>query len=313
MPDQASTLAAEVDELYFFYLVVCGFAGLLVFLLTAVFAIRYRKKAGRYRQGQPNALILEIVWTAIPLMVVMILFVWGAKLYVRAYSPPKRAMEIFVTGKQWMWKIQHPSGRREINALHVPIGQEIKLTMTSEDVIHSFYVPAFRLKKDVLPGRYTSMWFKPIKEGTFHLFCAEYCGTDHSRMIGEVVVMTPANYQRWLTGDDQVESLASKGQKLFIQRGCKSCHSAESRARGPDLQGLFGRTRLLKSGRQRKADEAYIRESILTPGRELLVGYAALMPTFKGQISEEGVIQLIAYIKSISENEGAPSLEGVQP
>jgi cytochrome c oxidase subunit 2 len=202
-------------------------------------------------------------------------------------------------GKQWMWKAQHPLGKSEINMLHVPVNQPVKLIMTSQDVIHSFYIPAFRVKKDVLPGRYTELWFEATKTGEYHLFCAEYCGTEHSQMIGSVVVMEQLEYERWLSGNVAGESMAAAGQRLFEQRGCASCHAGTSDARGPALAGLFGKEVQLEDGRTVTADESYLRESILNPQAKVVAGYSPVMPTFEGQISEEGLLQLVAYIKSL--------------
>jgi cytochrome c oxidase subunit 2 len=231
------------------------------------------------------------------------MFAWGASLYFHLSYPPANALNLYVVGKQWMWKIQHPEGRREINELHVPVGQPIKLTMTSEDVIHSFFVPAFRTKMDVVPGRYTTLWFEATKAGEYHLFCAEYCGTSHSLMIGRVVVMEPVQYQEWLSGGSSQEPLTVAGERLFQQLGCDTCHRADSRARGPVLEGLFGKSVQLQGGQTVIADEAYIRESILNPNAKLVTGYQPLMPTFQGLVSEEGILQILAYIKSLRTSE----------
>jgi cytochrome c oxidase subunit 2 len=299
-PPQASTLAAEVDALYCFLLGVSGFFALLIAVLVTYFAVRYRR-----RPDDPlprpihGSMALELTWTLIPFGLAMIMFFWGASVYLKIARPPDNALQVFVVGKQWMWKLQHLEGRREINELHVPLGRPIRLTMTSEDVIHSFYVPAFRVKQDVLPGRYSSVWFEATKAGTYHLFCAEYCGTEHSRMIGRVVVLDPAEYQAWLSGGPPAPSLASAGAELFQQLGCESCHAGVSGARGPALTGLFGKPVQLKSGATVVADEAYLRESVLLPQAKIVAGYDPIMPTFKGLVSEEGVLQLIAYIKTL--------------
>jgi cytochrome c oxidase subunit 2 len=308
-PPAASTLANDVDLLFWFFVVVCGFFGLLVFGLLALFSARYRAKAQRYDPNHAQPLWLEIGWALPPLAVVAVLFVWGAKVYVEAYTPPSEALEIFVTGKQWMWKIQHPNGKKEINALHVPLGRAVKLTMTSEDVIHSFYVPAFRLKRDVLPGKYTSMWFEATQTGDYHLFCAEYCGTDHSRMIGRVTVMSQADYEAWLGGGEQLLSLEERGQRLFNQRACVTCHNGLPEASGPDLVGLFGSERRLSNGETVTADVDYLRESILYPTKKIAVGYAPVMPTFAGQLSEEQITALIEYMRTLK----APEAEGATP
>jgi cytochrome c oxidase subunit 2 len=215
-------------------------------------------------------------------------------------------MQIYVVGKQWMWKVQHMEGRREINELHVPIGRPIKLTMTSEDVIHSFYLPAFRTKLDVVPGRYGEMWFEPTKTGKFHLFCAEYCGTKHSGMIGEVVVMEPSEYQTWLSGGVPEGSLASTGAKLFADLACNTCHRPDAQGRGPVLEGLFGKTVALQSGETVTVDEAYVRESILTPAAKITGGFQPIMPTFQGLVTEEQLLALVEYVKSLK---GLPQVD----
>lgn len=285
-----------------FYLLVglSIFFALLVFFLIYVFVVRYRRRSEDGVPKQiPGLLKLEIAWTAIPLVLALAVFVWGAKLYFNAYTPPRNALEIFVVGKQWMWHIQHPTGQREINELHIPAGRAIKLTMATEDVIHSFYIPAFRIKKDVVPGRYTTMWFEATKPGSYHLFCAEYCGTKHSQMGGTVVVMSPVEYQRWLSGGETSESPVAAGERLFQQLGCITCHSEVAGSRGPSLRGVFGAPVQLQSGEIVTANEDYIRESILRPNAKLIAGYPAIMPTYQGQINEVALLQLVAYIKSL--------------
>jgi cytochrome c oxidase subunit 2 len=234
----------------------------------------------------------------------MVVFVWGARLYAMVMlSPPANALEVYAIGKQWMWKFQHPGGQREIDALHVPVGHPVKMTMTSQDVIHSFYVPAFRIKMDVVPGRYTTIWFEASKPGVYHLFCAEYCGTNHSRMLGQVVALPPTQYEEWLSSNRQVEPMAAAGARLFQQMGCAMCHDVTSLA--PPLAGVFGSPVTLATGETVRADEGYIRESILDPRAKVVAGYGPIMPTFQGQLSEEELTQLVAYIKSL-----APKLAG---
>lgn len=300
MPEQASTVAGEVDALFFTLVGLSVFFAGLVFLLILVFAIRYHRRS---EDEQPKPILgdirLELAWSIIPAILALGVFVWSTTLFFKLQTPPKDALEVFVVGKQWMWKLQHPSGRREINSLHIPVNQKIRLTMTSEDVIHDFFVPAFRMKMDVLPGRYTSTWFEATKVGTYHLFCAEYCGTEHSKMIGSVTVMEPADYEAWLDGGVRGETMVQAGERLFQQYACHTCHKPNSGGRGPVLNGLFGSPRLMKSGERVIADEAYLRESIVNPNAKMLAGYEALMPTFAGQISEEGILELIAYIKSL--------------
>ena len=300
-PEQASTLAAQVDYLYFFLIAVSLFFSVLIFFLIYIFAVRYRRKSEHEVPEQiPGLLKLEMLWSVIPFLLCMVVFVWGATLYFDTYSPPKDALEYYVVGKQWMWHIQHPTGQREINELHVPTGQPIKLTMATEDVIHSFYIPAFRVKRDVVPGRYTTMWFEATKPGEYHLFCAEYCGTKHSQMGGRVVVMEPADYQNWLSGGVANEPLEVIGEKKFRQLACHTCHIDKPDARGPSLVGVFGEPVRLQNGRTVTVDETYIRESILNPNAKIAAGYRPVMPTFKGQIDEVGLLQITAYIKSLA-------------
>ena len=299
-PEQASTMAPLVDQLLYFLLAVTTFFSVLIFVLIFVFAIRYRRRSGEELPVESHgALALEITWSVIPLILVMIMFFWGAGIYFRMFTLPQNAIQINVVGKQWMWKLQHMEGQREINELHVPMGRPVRLTMTSEDVIHSFYVPAFRVKADVLPGRYTSLWFEPTAPGKYHLFCAEYCGTKHSGMIGSIYVMEAQDYQAWLSGGAPEGSLASSGEKLFQDLACTNCHHLDGRGRGPNLQGLFGSPVLLSNGQTIKADEGYLRESILNPTAKVVAGYEPMMPTFQGLVTEEGVLQLIEYIKSL--------------
>ncbi len=309
-PVQASSYAHRIDALYLSILAVCVFFSLLIAILIVYYALKYRRRAGSpYPQRVPTNMKLELIWTAIPLIIAMIIFFWGANLYMVASSPPADAIDVYVVGKQWMWKLQHAGGRREINELHVPTGRAVRLTMTSEDVIHSFYVPAFRTKMDVLPGRYTTQWFEPIRPGEYHLFCAEYCGTKHSGMIGKVVVMEPARYQEWLGGLEGGKSTVALGEALFQQLGCATCHTGQATdesKRGPDLVGLYGREVKLESGGAVIADNNYIRESILRPASKLVAGYVNNMPTFEGQISEEGIMQIIAYVKSLTQPPARP-------
>ncbi len=306
-PEQASSMAKDVDYLYFYLTAVTLFFSILIFSLVFFFAVRYRRRSETERPKPIHGVLsLEVFWSVIPLGLTMVMFFWGASLYIQMRRPPANATQLFVVGKQWMWKIQHPEGQREINELHVPVGRAVKLMMTSEDVIHSFYVPAFRVKMDVLPGRYTELWFTPIKVGEYHLFCAEYCGTKHSGMRGKVVVMEPADYETWLSGAPAGESLEQAGGRLFTQFNCQTCHEQGPTSRGPSLHEILGRTVRLKSGETITVDEAYLRESILQPNAKLVAGYEAVMPTYQGQLSEEQVLQLIAYIKSLTRPEGQP-------
>jgi cytochrome c oxidase subunit II len=305
-PDQASSVAARVDALFYFLIGVSVFFAALICILIIVFAIRYRRRS---EDERPPVILgnlrLEILWTVIPFGLTMVMFVWGAKLFFVIYHPPVNSLEITVVAKQWMWKAQHPEGRLEIDELHIPVGRPVKLTMTSQDVIHDFFVPAFRVKMDVLPGRYTTVWFEATKAGEYRLFCSQYCGTQHSGMVGKIVVMEPTHYQTWLSGGTTGISTAAAGAKLFQSLGCATCHAENDTGRGPSLAGLFGKTVHLQGGKTVAADETYVRESILDPQAKIVAGYQPIMPTFKGLISEDGILQIIAYLKSLKREEGA--------
>lgn len=300
-PDKATELAGEVDQLTFVFLAIALFFSLLVATLVVYFAIRYRRRSeGQIGEVEETGIWLEIVWSAIPLVILLGMFFWGAKIYIKAYRPPSDAVEYFVTGKQWMWKFQHPEGNREINHLHVPVGQRIRLTMTSEDVIHSFFVPAFRVKADVLPGRYTSIWFEANKTGTFTLFCAEFCGAEHSQMLGSIIVMEPQDYEQWLAQGQPEKGVISSGEALFSKYVCNTCHYPDSAARAPILHGIWGEEVVLGDGESVVVDANYVRESILEPTAKLVKGYQPLMPTYQGQVSEEELVQLISYVRSLT-------------
>jgi cytochrome c oxidase subunit 2 len=298
-PESASTISAAVDRLYFALIAIAAFFALLIATLIVVFAVRYRRRPEVGARPVHGSTLLELLWSGIPLAITLVLFVWGARLYFQGLEPPSDAMDVYATGKQWMWKLQHEGGQREINDLHVPVGTPVRLTMTSEDVIHSFFVPAFRIKRDVLPGRYTIAWFEATEVGTYHLFCAEYCGTKHSQMIGTVHAMEPHDYEQWLTGAVAGEPPEEAGRKLYEALRCDTCHNAGAEARGPVLAGRFGQRVPLADGRTAVFDEGYIRESILTPLARLSAGYGAVMPTYAGQVNEDQILQLIAYIKSL--------------
>jgi cytochrome c oxidase subunit 2 len=311
-PHAASSLAGRVDALYFYLIAVSVVFTLIIAFSILYFAIKYRRRSeAELPHGVEGSLKLEIAWSVIPLIIALSFFFWGASVFFAINRPPNDAIEISVVGKQWMWKFQHSDGQREINELHVPIGRPVRLTMASEDTIHSFYVPAFRVKRDVLPGRVATMWFEATRKGRYHLFCAEYCGTKHSGMIGWLEVMDPVDFQAWLAGGTGSESLASAGSKLFAQHACNTCHRPDSLARGPNLEGLFGQPVRLQDGRTIVADESYIRESIVLPQAKLVVGFQPIMPTFQGLISEEGLLQLVAYVKSLSK--AAPPPGGIEP
>jgi len=299
-PDRASTMAGRVDALYFLLLGVSIFFALLIAGLIVYYAIKYRRRtADEIGARIHGGMALEVTWSVVPLLITMVFFVWGASVYFAMARPPEDTLNIYVVAKQWMWKFQHLDGQREINELHVPVGRNVKLIATSEDVIHDFFVPAFRTKVDVIPGRYVSAWFHATKPGRYQIFCAEYCGTRHSGMTGQVVVMEPTEYQTWLSGGAPEGSLASAGEKLFQDLACITCHRGDAQGRGPVLQGLFGKIVELQGGGTVFADEAYIRESILMPGAKITAGFQPIMPAFQGLISEEQLLQLIEYVKSL--------------
>jgi cytochrome c oxidase subunit II len=307
-PHQASAQAGQVDALYFFMVAVTAFFSLLIAGFIIAFTIKYRRRdddeVGAAIHG---SLALELLWTVIPFFIVMGMFGWGAKLFFDMYRPPAGAMEIYVVGKQWMWKVQHMDGQREINELHVPVGRPVKLVMGSEDVLHSYYIPAFRVKADVIPGRYNMLWFNASKPGRYHLFCAEYCGTNHSGMVGTIIAMEPTDFQTWLGGGPVSDSPVAAGEKLFTDLTCITCHRDDAQSRGPLLTNVFGHTVKLANGTSVVADEAYLRESIVNPQAKVVAGFPPIMPTFQGLVSEEQLLQLIAYIKSLSKPGGAPA------
>jgi cytochrome c oxidase subunit II len=309
-PEQASAQAAQVDGIYFFMLAVTAFFSLLIATLVVLFAIKYRRRHdSEVGAAIHGSLALELLWTVIPFLITMVMFAWGAKVFFDLYRPPAGAMEIYVVGKQWMWKAQHMDGQREINELHVPVGRPVKLIMGAEDVLHSFYIPAFRVKADVIPGRYNVLWFTATKPGRYHLFCAEYCGTKHSGMIGWVYAMEPTAFQAWLSGGPRAsETPAAAGAKLFQDFACSSCHRDDAMAQAPQLKGLFGKTVELQGGATAVADETYIRESIVLPQAKVVNGFQPIMPTFQGLVSEEQLLQLIAYVRSLGE--AAPGAAG---
>jgi len=302
-----SNFTTEYNLFFWAMVTLCSLVALGIAVCLIFFAVRYRRRRDNELPPQIRVnLAAETTWIVIPLVLFMGMFAYGAKLYFDLELPPANALEIYVVGKQWMWKVQHPEGAREINELHVPVGQRIKLTMTSQDVIHSFFIPDFRVKQDVLPNRYTTLWFEAKTPGRYHLFCAEYCGTKHSGMIGWVYAMEPGHYQQWLEQGAAEGSLASTGEKYFHQFACANCHHFDGHGPCPDLQGLYGREVRIADGTSVSgpttviADESYIREKILNPKAKTVEGFkAGLMPTFEGQLSEDQVIALIAYIKSI--------------
>ena len=311
-PTRASATAGNVDALFIFLLIISGLMTLLIFCAIIYFAARYRNRKGVPAEQIEGSIPLEITWTLIPLGVFMVIFAWGAVVYFKSRTPPRDSTEVYVVAKQWMWKLEHAEGQREINELHVPVGRDVKLIMTSQDVIHSFFVPAFRMKQDVLPGRYTVVWFRATKPGTYHLFCAQYCGTQHSGMIGSIVVMEPAQYEAW-TGGSTGGPLSATGGKIFAELGCATCHRTDTQGRGPNLQGIFGKPVMLQDGRTVTADENYIRESILDPGAKVVNGFKPVMPTFQGLISDEQLNALVAYVKSLSLAPGTKTAQAATP
>jgi cytochrome c oxidase subunit 2 len=294
-------MARDIDTLYFTTLGITVFFSALITVLLFYFMVRYRRKyPGQIGQDfTGNSTLLETAWIVVPLVIALGIFTWGARLYFAAARPPADAKQYYVVGKQWMWKVEHPDGRREINELHVPRGQAVKLKMTSEDVIHSFYIPAMRVKTDVIPGKYTTLWFNADTLGTFHLFCSQYCGTEHSHMVGRVIVMDPMDYEMWIAGGAGSTASVPSGEELFASKACNTCHRPDTTARAPMLSGLFGTNVLLADGTSAVADEAYIRESIVNPAAKVVLGYQPIMPTYRGQLSEEEIIQLIRYVQSM--------------
>jgi cytochrome c oxidase subunit 2 len=306
MPVTASTQAVQTDHIYYVLLAFSVVIILLVTALIALFSIRYRRGSKAKRGALPPIMSkeFEIGWTSATLFLALFIFWWVSSSQLSALVAPKNALEIHVVAKQWMWKTQHSNGAREINELHVPIDTPVQLIMTSEDVIHSFFVPAFRMKKDVLPGRYTETWFRATKLGVFHLFCAEYCGSEHSRMTGRIVVVDKDAYARWLAAQPEGDDLAKEGETVFRARGCSGCHSETSKIHAPKLNGLYGRKVQLSDGRTVTADEAYLRDSMLMPRRDVAAGFEPIMPSYAGILTDGEIISLTAYIRSLSGREG---------
>ncbi len=318
-PEAASRSASTVDYLSWALLGVTmlfsvGIAVAIVFLVARYWHSREVNRVST--KSRFTHWVVELIWSIGPLIIMLGIFTWGAAVFVDEHRPPADAIDVYVVAKQWMWKVSHQSGRREINALHVPTGQPVRLTMISEDVIHSFYVPAFRVKRDVLPGRYATIWFEPTRPGVYHLFCAEYCGTDHSRMIGEVVVQSPQEYAEWLADSGRV-SLAQRGRRQVEALGCLQCHGrtserASESPTGPPLTGLFGHRVALRDGRTITADAAYIRRSLVDPKSEVRAGYQSLMPTYEGKIEPEQMMEITAYLRSIADATGPLAGPGIE-
>ena len=301
-PREASTIAPYMDALYFFLLGMTVTGVILVGAIVTTFSLRYRKSKSPVATQIEGSTLLEATWTIIPLGIFLVAFVWGALLYFRIYTPPINSMNIYIVGKQWMWKAEHPGGQHEINALHVPTGQPIQLTMISKDVFHSFSIPEFRIKREVIPGRYSTVWFQATTPGEYHLFCTQYCGTNHSVMIGTITVLSPSDYKKWTEESTSGMSLAQNGERLFASMGCNACHSGNAAARGPNLAAVYGSKLQLTNGSSVLVNEAYLRDAILNPSQHVTAGYAPIMPTYQGQISEDGLIDIVEYLKTLNTN-----------
>ena len=312
-PDRASSLALHVDILLYAWLALAGVVTVAVLFLIVWFAVKYRHGSGANRALPPDAALrrrnhrIEAAWIVTPLLLFMVMFGWAAILYYAHAAAPANATEIYVVGKQWMWKLEHVGGQREIDELHVPVGRPVKLIMTSQDVIHSLFMPVFRIKQDVLPGRYTMLWFTATRPGDYHLFCSQYCGTEHAQMIGHVVVMEPAAFERWLESGNASQSMAQEGAARFRQYGCSGCHGPSASVHAPKLEGLFGRRVQLADGTSTIADERYIHDSVMLPRKDVVAGYEPIMPSFQGQIAEDDLLDIVEYIKSLQD---ALPLEG---
>jgi cytochrome c oxidase subunit II len=296
---QASSIAVRVDFLFYALLALSALVVSAVFVMIVWFGVKYRHGSAADRSGSSSRRLgIEMTWTLIPFLLFVGIFAWSIDLFAHMSRPPADATPIYIVAKQWMWTVQHQGGQREINTLHVPLSRPTRLVMTSQDVIHSFYIPAFRVKQDVLPGRFTQLWFEPTEAGTYYLFCAEFCGTNHSRMIGSVVVMRPPDYSRWLSSRAGT-GLAERGAQLFRRYGCSGCHDPHSSVHAPDLSGLYGQTVPLADGTTVRADDRYLHDSIMLPRKQVAAGYAPIMPSYQGQIGEEDVLALIAYLKTV--------------
>jgi cytochrome c oxidase subunit 2 len=318
LPYEDSSYATSVDAIFLSLLALCSLITLAVFVVIAAFCIRYRRGSPAPRvafPSHPTQVGIEITWIAIPLMIFVGLFIWAGNVYFEMFSPTADGIPIYVVGKQWMWKIEHAGGQREINELHIPVGRNIVLTLTSQDVIHDFDVPAFRIKHDVLPGRYVRMWFKATQTGTYYLFCGQYCGDFHSQMIGNVVVMSPIDYAAWLEhgSSNTPETLAAEGSRYFHSLGCSGCHEGSQVVHAPSLDGIYGEPIPMQSGQVLVANDDYLRDCILQPAKNVPAGYQPIMPSFQGLVSEEQIIALIAYIKSQRANDHAAPNPGRSP
>jgi cytochrome c oxidase subunit II len=315
MPVAASTQAARVDRIFYGLTIISALIVLLVVGLVVTFAIRFRRGSKADRGPLPEVVSreFEIGWTAATLFIFVFIFWWAASAEITAFSPPKDALEVHVVGKQWMWKTQASSGAREINELHVPVGVPVRLVLTSQDVIHSFYIPAFRLKRDAVPDQTTETWFQATKTGTFQLMCTEYCGTEHARMLGRVIVMEPQDYAAWLSAQPEGDDLAHQGARLFSERGCAGCHAPGSKVHAPSLAGIWGRAVQLDGGQLATVDAAYVRDSILQPKRDVVAGYEPIMPSYQGLLSDGEIQALTAYFRSLGAGPREIRTPGVPP
>lgn len=316
-PDSASSVSGQVNFFFVLMLVLCASVAVAIAVFLIYSTLRYHRRR-EDEMGRPTRYIIsvEVAWIITPFLFFMGMFAWGSKLYFDIERPPGNVLKMYAVGQQWMWKLQHPEGQREINELHIPVGRPVELSMISQDVIHSFFVPAFRTKQDVLPGRYTTIWFKATEPGKYHLFCAEYCGTKHSGMIGWIYAMPPQDFQKWLTEGAAEGSLSSQGEKFFHQFGCANCHQFDRQGRAPYLRNLYGRTIEIEGGQTLVADESYIRESILNPNAKITYGFKPnLMPNYTGQLTEDQVLALISYVKALGPAPGTqqPSSSGTAP
>jgi cytochrome c oxidase subunit 2 len=298
-PVAASANAEQVETLYIFLVLLCGMICVAIFSVIFIFAVKYRHTKVSHANQIEGSNLLEFAWTVVPAFIFLFIFYWGVVIYFHQRTPPLNSLDVYVVSKQWMWKLQHVGGQREINELHIPANRDVRLLLTSQDVIHDFFVPEFRIKADVVPGRYNTTWFRANRPGIYHLFCAEYCGTLHSGMIGRIVVMEPAQYASWLNGLSTSGSLAQTGESLFQQLGCNTCHRSDAQGRGPNLVGLYGQRVPLQDSRTIIADESYIRESILDPPAKVVSGFEPIMPTFPG-LGDDDVNALVEYVKSLS-------------
>jgi cytochrome c oxidase subunit 2 len=313
-PEQASNFAPSVDALMVYITAVCLFFAVAVTAAVIFFFFKYRRnKPGEIGVPIHGDMRLEVLWLVVPLLLALTMFAGGAVIYVDYRRPPMDTLDIYVIGKQWMWKVQQPTGLKEINELHVPVGRNVKLILASEDVIHNFAVPDFRVKMDVVPGHYNTMWFRPTKPGKYHFFCSQYCGTNHAVMGGWVTVLEPVDYEAWLSGSSADANPVVAGEKLFAEKACSTCHLPDGKGRAPSLNGVYEGKVLLADGSTVSADDAYIRESILAPNAKVVAGFLPVMPSFQGQLTEEQILTLTAYIKSLQSQPVPATGAGIAP